>query len=96
MPLGAFLRQLDFIMKRSAAFGLLEDLKLAIQSALLPTFWELWRTPTLLFTPIALSRHFMAHVWVALGNGIDEAGKNAKLNLIPANASGIVLDIGAG
>jgi len=38
----------------------------------------------------------MAHVWNVFGSLCDEGGKNVKLDLIPANATGTVLDIGAG
>jgi len=38
----------------------------------------------------------MAHVWVLFGNPTDEGGKTVKLKLIPENAYGTVLDLGAG
>jgi hypothetical protein len=38
----------------------------------------------------------MSHVWNAAGNAIDEGGRDVKTNLIPENAYGTILDIGAG
>jgi hypothetical protein len=38
----------------------------------------------------------MAHVWLSFSNPTDEGGKIVKSNLIPANAYGTVLDLGAG
>jgi hypothetical protein len=43
-----------------------------------------------------VSRPFIANVWLTFGKLVDEGGKDVKLNLIPANAYGTVLDIGAG
>ncbi|GBE85616.1 predicted protein [Sparassis crispa] len=50
----------------------------------------------MLLHPQEISRVFMSHVWVAYGNGVDEVGRPEKQGLIPANAKGVVLDIGAG
>ena len=83
-------------MKWSSALGLLPDLRYAIQWALLPTILSLWHTPALLFNPTMISRIFMAHVWASFSNPTDEGGKIAKSNLIPTNAYGTVLDLGAG
>jgi hypothetical protein len=83
-------------MKWSSALGLLPDLCYAIQQALLPTILSLWHTPALLFNPTMISRIFMAHVWLSFSNPTDEGGKIVKSNLIPANAYGTVLDLGAG
>ncbi|KAL1942232.1 hypothetical protein VTO73DRAFT_6296 [Trametes versicolor] len=38
----------------------------------------------------------MAHVWKVYGNGADVRGRPAKQALLPENATGVVLDIGAG
>ncbi|KAF8869745.1 S-adenosyl-L-methionine-dependent methyltransferase [Infundibulicybe gibba] len=83
-------------MKLSAAFGLLQDFRLAIQAALLPTLWEIFRSPSLIFRLTALSQFFMAHVWSALVEGVDENGRSTKEDLITPNACGVVLDLGAG
>jgi len=83
-------------MKLSASFGLLIDLRYAIQAAFLPTVSAILHAPSILFHPRALSQLFMSNVWVAFGNGVDEAGRAVKDGLIPANAQGIVLDLGAG
>ena len=83
-------------MRLSRAFGLLIDLRSAIQLALLPTTRALWHTPRLVFKPVMVSRLFMAKVWLTFGDLVDEGGKDVKSNLIPANAHGTVLDIGAG
>ncbi|KAI0822164.1 hypothetical protein BC628DRAFT_1391251 [Trametes gibbosa] len=83
-------------MKLSAAFGLLTDLRFAIQAAFFPTVSAIFRTPTLLFRPRDVSRLFMAHVWKTFGDGVDENARPVKQALIPGNAYGVVLDIGAG
>ncbi|KAL0948387.1 hypothetical protein HGRIS_010969 [Hohenbuehelia grisea] len=83
-------------MKLLAAFALLIDLRAAIQAALLPTLYALWLEPLLLLRPTALSRTFMAYVWAAFADVVDEGGREVKADLITPNATGIVLDIGAG
>ncbi len=83
-------------MKLSASLAVLEDLRLAFQAALVPTVIAILKSPRLLIRPHEVSRIFMAHVWKVFGNGIDEGGRPAKEGLIRANASGVVLDIGAG
>lgn len=83
-------------MKLSAAFGPLADLSYALRLALKPTLIELYHNPGLVLRPSALSRIFMAHVWVGFGPGTDTGARDAKLTLISPNASGVVLDIGAG
>jgi hypothetical protein len=83
-------------MKLTAAFSLLQDLRIAIQTASLPTIYALINSPSLLFNPIAVSRLFMANIWVQFGRFVDEAGRAVKEDLIPPNAHGVVLDIGAG
>jgi hypothetical protein len=64
--------------------------------AFLPTLKDLYHNPRLALHPSALSRVFMAHVWVVFGAGTDEGGRQVKLGLIPPHARGVVLDIGAG
>jgi hypothetical protein len=83
-------------MKLSLALGLLNDLREVLQCTLPPTLLDLWHTPALVFSPVTISRLFMAHVWNAAGNAIDETGRDTKMNLIPGNAYGVVLDLGAG
>ncbi|KAI0942370.1 hypothetical protein AcW1_003014 [Taiwanofungus camphoratus] len=83
-------------MKLSSSLGLLADLRYAIQAALIPTILAIFYSPFLLFRPREVSRVFMSHVWTAFGNGVDEGGRAVKAGLLPANARGIVLDIGAG
>jgi len=78
------------------ALGLLNDLREVLQCALPPTLLALWHTPALVFSPVTISRLFMAHVWNAAGNAIDEGGRDTKMNLLPGNAYGVVLDLGAG
>jgi hypothetical protein len=79
----------------AAVFGLLPFLRL-IGAALWPTILAVWRAPSLLLRPQALSRIFMSHAWSALGNILDEDVKDAKRALITPHAHGIVVDIGAG
>ncbi|KAF8882987.1 S-adenosyl-L-methionine-dependent methyltransferase [Infundibulicybe gibba] len=83
-------------MKLSASFGLLQDLYLTIQAALVPTLWEIFHSPSLIFRLTAVSRLFMAHVWSAFAEGADRNGRPTKENLITPNARGVVLDLGAG
>ena len=83
-------------MKLSAALSILSDLKFAIQIAVLPTLRAILHSPSLLFRPHALSRTFMANLWVSFGPGSDENGRPTKQRLITPNAYGVVLDIGAG
>ncbi|CDO68528.1 hypothetical protein BN946_scf184998.g25 [Trametes cinnabarina] len=83
-------------MKLSAAFALLADLRFAIQAAFMPTLSAIFRSPSLLVHPREVSRIFMSHVWKVFGNGVDESGRAVKQSLIPGNACGVVLDLGAG
>lgn len=85
-----------FIMKLSAAFGILLDLRFAILAAFMPTIRAVIKSPSLLLQPRALSRTFMAKLWALIGNGVDENGRVVKQHLINPNAYGIVLDLGAG
>ncbi|KAG6830707.1 hypothetical protein H0H92_015183 [Tricholoma furcatifolium] len=83
-------------MKLSAAFGLFSDFRAALWVAFGPTLRDIFRQPSLILRPSQLSRTFMAYVWVAFAAGTDEAGRPVKEMLIPKNATGVVLDIGAG
>ncbi|OJA16115.1 hypothetical protein AZE42_13425, partial [Rhizopogon vesiculosus] len=83
-------------MRLAAAFGLFTYLRFAIGIALWPTVLAVWRSPSLLFRPQALSRLFMSYVWDVFGNGVDEAGRDTKQVLITPHAYGVVLDLGAG
>ncbi|KAI0739629.1 hypothetical protein C8Q80DRAFT_1199847 [Daedaleopsis nitida] len=83
-------------MKISKAFAIVEDLRLAVQAAFVPTVLAMLRSPLLIIRPHEVSRIFMSHVWKAFSDGIDQGGRPVKEELIRANAKGIVLDIGAG
>ena len=83
-------------MKLSAALSILSDLRFAIQVAILPTLRAILHSPSLLLRPHALSRTFMANLWVSFGPGSDENGRPTKQRLITPNAYGVVLDLGAG
>ncbi|KAH8085476.1 S-adenosyl-L-methionine-dependent methyltransferase [Cristinia sonorae] len=83
-------------MKLSKAFGPLTDLRYAFQAAFVPTLCDIAQTPSMLLSPVSISRRFMAYVWGLFGNGTDEAARAVKVGLIPSHAYGIVLDIGAG
>ena len=83
-------------MKLSKALSLLTDLRLAITVAILPTLRDVFHEPTLLFRPQALSRVFMAHLWLVFGDGADTRSRDIKYQLINPNAYGSVLDVGAG
>ncbi|TFK51599.1 acetyl-CoA synthetase-like protein [Heliocybe sulcata] len=83
-------------MKWSAKFGILTDLRLAIQGASWPTLSAIIKSPSLLLHPHAVSEVFMSHVWVGMGAAVDEGGKQVKEGLVTPHAHGVVLDIGAG
>ncbi|KAJ7504527.1 hypothetical protein B0H11DRAFT_1710183 [Mycena galericulata] len=83
-------------MKLSASFGLISDLRAALSVATLPTLKAIFRQPSLIIRPTALSRIFMAAVWAAFAGPTDESARPSKLALIPPHATGAVLDIGAG
>ncbi|OAX38696.1 hypothetical protein K503DRAFT_770201 [Rhizopogon vinicolor AM-OR11-026] len=83
-------------MRLAAAFGLFTDIRCAIGIALWPTILAVWRSPSLLFRPQALSHLFMSYVWDVFGNGVDENGRDTKQVLITPHAYGVVLDLGAG
>ena len=83
-------------MRLSNAFSLLAHLRHAIMVAILPTIRDVFRNPTLLVRPQALSRAFMANLWLVFGDGIDLNSKDVRRDLIAPNAYGSVLDVGAG
>lgn len=83
-------------MKLSVALSILTDLRFAIQVAIFPTLRAILHSPSLLLRPHALSRAFMANLWVAFGPGTDQDGRPTKQRLITPNAYGVVLDLGAG
>ncbi|ETW76677.1 hypothetical protein HETIRDRAFT_328108 [Heterobasidion irregulare TC 32-1] len=83
-------------MKLSAAFGLVVDFRYAISVAFLPTIRAIFRSPSLLLRPQTISQVFMSHVWRTFGDLVDEGGRDAKQSLVPNNAYGTVLDVGAG
>ncbi|KDQ57862.1 hypothetical protein JAAARDRAFT_34675 [Jaapia argillacea MUCL 33604] len=83
-------------MKFRSKISLLQDLYLCLKHAFVPTFLAIVSSPLLLLSPASLSRTFMAHVWAAFANGVDQNGKDVKEGLIPENAHGVVLDLGAG
>ncbi|KZT20032.1 hypothetical protein NEOLEDRAFT_1123276 [Neolentinus lepideus HHB14362 ss-1] len=83
-------------MKWSEKFNLLNNVLQIIQTAFWPTMLAITKSPMLLLRPHAVSELFMSHVWVNMGPGVDEGGKEVKESLITPHAYGVVLDIGAG
>ncbi|PCH34640.1 hypothetical protein WOLCODRAFT_106332 [Wolfiporia cocos MD-104 SS10] len=83
-------------MKLCSLLAFLQHLTETLQVALLPTLKEIWRTPSLLRRPRALSRVYMSYLWIPMGEGVDQGGREVKQSLIPLNARGVVLDLGAG
>ncbi|KAJ7077881.1 hypothetical protein B0H15DRAFT_861292 [Mycena belliarum] len=83
-------------MKLSKNFGLISDLYSAFVIATLPTVRAIFRRPGLVFRPTEVSRVFMAAVWAAFAAPTDEGARPTKLGLIGPNATGTVMDIGAG
>ncbi|KAJ7180524.1 S-adenosyl-L-methionine-dependent methyltransferase [Mycena filopes] len=82
-------------MKLSSSLGLLSDLRAAVRVATLPTLRSIWLQPSLLLRPALLSKTFFSAVWAAFAAPTDEGARPTKLILIP-QATGVVLDIGAG
>ncbi|KAJ3937026.1 MAG: hypothetical protein NXY57DRAFT_909780 [Lentinula lateritia] len=80
-------------MKLAAAFSLFDDLRAAVRVAFWPTLKDICHNPALIFH---ISRTFMAHVWSAFAAPTDENGRLVKQSLLLPNATGTVLDIGAG
>ena len=68
----------------------------SLRIAFFPTLKAICKSPSLLLRPRDISRIVMAHVWKPFGDGLDENGRSVKQSLIPPNAHGVVLDIGAG
>ncbi|KDR71540.1 hypothetical protein GALMADRAFT_159374 [Galerina marginata CBS 339.88] len=83
-------------MKLSAIFKMalhvLEIARMGLPSTLKAVFYN----PRLLFQPAALSRIFLGHVWLVMGEPMDMNSSGVKDSLITPNAVGVVLDIGAG
>lgn len=76
--------------------GMLFHVVDAFKLGLLPTIRALLHEPSLILRPRAISHIFMTNVWAVMGAGIDENSRAVKEALLPANARGVVLDIGAG
>lgn len=83
-------------MKLAAAFSILTDLRMAIALAVPATLWDIMKSPRLLLRPHAIPRIIMSRVWTLWGGPIDEGAREIKQSIISPNASGIVLDLGAG
>lgn len=83
-------------MRLTLALSPFVDLCFAIGAAIWPTVMEIFKSPSILFRPVVLSKIAMAHIWVLFGNPTDEKGRPAKQDLITPNAHGVVLDLGAG
>ena len=83
-------------MKLTVSLELLQHLLWTVKVAFVPTVEAVWKSPGLLLRPKEISRIFMLAIWVIMGPGIDENIAGIKKSLITPNASGVVLDIGAG
>ncbi|KAJ7641476.1 S-adenosyl-L-methionine-dependent methyltransferase [Roridomyces roridus] len=81
---------------RTAVFEVIDTLRVAISFGLPGVFKAIYASPSIVFSPLALSRISMAGIWVPFGNGGDEGQREDKENLITPHAKGVVLDIGAG
>lgn len=84
------------IMKLYNAFCIWQDLPFTFWTGLKPTLGDIFKQLSLLLSPTALAHVFMAHLWAVVGEGLDEGHRETKQNIITRNASGVVLDIGAG
>ncbi|KAJ3742139.1 S-adenosyl-L-methionine-dependent methyltransferase [Lentinula detonsa] len=80
-------------MKLAAAFALFSDLHAAVRVAFWPTLKDVYHNPALI---LHVSRTFMTHVWTAFSAPADENGRPVKRALLQPNATGTVLDLGAG
>jgi hypothetical protein len=67
-----------------------------IKLATRPFILALLSQPSLLLRPSQMSDLFFSILWGPMGDGIDANSAAIKTSLITLNASGIVLDIGAG
>ncbi len=73
-----------------------QDLQTSMRVALFPTLKALLREPLLVLRPLEVRRVYMAHVWTLYGDGADKWTGEEKERLVRVNASGVVLDLGAG
>lgn len=74
----------------------LKEIWLCLKAGACPLMQAIWKNPALLLRPSEISRMFMANVWIAFAEGINENSASVKRALITENAYGIVLDLGAG
>ncbi|KAG8983876.1 hypothetical protein FRB94_005222 [Tulasnella sp. JGI-2019a] len=83
-------------MKLAAALAPLWEINWAMAYGLLPTILYIIQHPFILIHPVSLSRVFFSYVWVLFGPTSDEEGHDVKTKLLTPNASGVVVDLGAG
>lgn len=75
--------------------SVLIDLYLIVKAATLPTVKTVFSTPRLLLQPTDLRSVFFENVWKFMGDGVNEAGRETKTDLL-SRANGTVFEIGAG
>lgn len=83
-------------MKLSSALQPFWQICYGVPFAWRPTVRALWQTPALILQPAKVSQLFMAHLWTAFADPIDNGSQELKEDLITSNAYGVVLDLGAG
>jgi hypothetical protein len=77
----------------------IHDILFVIRAAFFPTLTAIVLSPSLLFRWHALSKVFMANLWVEFGHLVDHGSADVKMKLLmtPENLpEGVVLDLGAG
>ncbi|KAF8889421.1 S-adenosyl-L-methionine-dependent methyltransferase [Gymnopilus junonius] len=83
-------------MKPKAIFEYVDQIRAILVMGVPPTVNAVFSSPRLLLNPTAFSRVFMSYVWAVMADGMDMWAKELKEEIITLNATGIVLDIGAG
>jgi hypothetical protein len=71
------------------------DLYLIVTHATWPTLKTAFANPRLFFHLGDLRTVFFQNVWAYMSDGVDEGGRETKLDLL-SRAQGVVLEIGAG
>lgn len=73
-----------------------QDIYYIVKATLRPFLKALSSKPGILLRPAQLSDLFFSILWKPMGEGIDANTAELKTSLITPNASGVVLDVGAG
>lgn len=83
-------------MRLSEGLGPLWHILDILKATIRPFTGAILASPSLLLRPSHLGDLFFSILWRPMGEGIDQNTADLKATLITPNASGIVLDVGAG